>query len=302
MLAPSPEKACGVLLDMACHPEIPPPGPPTNRPGPSEVVSNRAVGPGWYVLRLKETNIARGSKPGQFVQISCGEEESYDPFLRRPFSVYSVNRKAETYDILYTTVGRGTRWMASLVSGTGGLVDAEGPFGNTFTLPGPEDRVYLVGGGVGVAPLYFFAEESLRWKPRITLCMGARTREQLQGIEDFRKLPIRAETATDDGSEGFHGRVTGLFERLVEEEKDLGRVRAYGCGPQGMNESLRACLVERSIWGEICLESLMACGFGICFGCVLPLRKEPGGEFYNRRICWEGPVFDARLLHPGIEG
>jgi len=261
-------------------------------------------------LRLEETKISGGAKPGQFVQFRCGADGSFDPFLRRPFSVYSVNRAAETFDILYTTVGRGTRWMASLKAESRGTADVEGPFGNTFSLPGPEDRVYLVGGGVGVAPLYFFAEEILAApcarkrdrKPDVTLCMGARTGSQLQGIQDFRKLPLRAETSTDDGSQGFHGRVTELLEKLLAEEADLTRVRVYGCGPQAMNESLRACLIEKSIWGEICLESLMACGFGVCFGCVLPLRKELAGEFYNRRICWEGPVFDARLLHPGIEG
>jgi dihydroorotate dehydrogenase electron transfer subunit len=283
-------------------------------PLPSKVVSNNAVGPGWYVLRLKGPEISLGSRPGQFVQIRCADEGSFDPLLRRPFSVYSVDREAETFDILYTTVGRGTRWMASLEGNAGGKVDVEGPFGNTFTPPRPEDHVYLVGGGVGVAPLYFLAQEILSAptagtqakmqdaRPRLTLCMGARTRSQLQGIEDFRGLPLRAETSTDDGTDGLHGRVTELFEKLVDGEQDLARVRVYGCGPQGMNESLRACLLRRSIRGEICLESLMACGFGVCFGCVLPIRKEPGGEYYNRRTCWDGPVFDARLLHPGIEG
>jgi dihydroorotate dehydrogenase electron transfer subunit len=198
--------------------------------------------------------------------------------------------------------------MAALPDGPrengNGTVDVEGPFGNTFTSPGPEDSVYLVGGGVGVAPLYFLAEEILAATkpPRITLCMGARTRDQLQGIEDFRKLPLRSLTATDDGSEGYHGRVTELCAKLIEEEPKPGLIRVYGCGPQGMNESLRALAVARSFRCEICLEALMACGFGVCFGCVLPIRKEVQGDFYNRRTCWEGPVFDARLLYPGIEG
>jgi dihydroorotate dehydrogenase electron transfer subunit len=96
--------------------------------------------------------------------------------------------------------------------------------------------------------------------------------------------------------------VTELFLRLASAERDPRRVRVFGCGPQGMNESLRALCVERALACEVCLEALMACGFGVCFGCVLPIRKEIGGDFYNRRTCWEGPVFDARLLHPGIEG
>jgi dihydroorotate dehydrogenase electron transfer subunit len=275
---------------------------------PSRIVSNTRVGPGWYVLRLEEPTLALTSKPGQFVQIRCREGESFDPLLRRPFSVYRVDRERATYDILYTTVGRGTRWMEALPDGPEEsghrTVDVEGPFGNTFTLPGSDDSVYLVGGGVGVAPLYFLADAILAATkpPRITLCMGARTREQLQGIEDFRKLPLRAVTATDDGSEGYHGRVTELCAKLIDEEPEPGRIKIYGCGPQGMNESLRALSTTKSLHCEICLEALMACGFGVCFGCVLPIRKEVEGDFYNRRTCWEGPVFDARLLYPGIEG
>jgi len=285
---------------------------PRAGPGLSRIVSNRSVGPGWFLLRLEEPRIAQAARPGQFVQVRCAEAESHDPLLRRPFSIYRVDRQAGTYDILYAAVGRGSRWMSGLRGGSSALeshVSVEGPMGNSFELPGPEDRAFLVGGGVGVAPLYFLAEEILaakvpqapRQPPAITLCMGARTRDLLQGIEDFRRLPVRAEVSTDDGSEGFHGLVTDLFQSLLGEERDVRRVRVYGCGPQAMNESLRAILVERSLRGQICLESQMACGFGVCFGCVAPIRKEPGGEFYNRRICWDGPVFDAHLLHPGIQ-
>lgn len=282
----------------------------TSRPAASRTVFNRIVGPGWYILRLEQADIASRVLPGQFVEILCRGGDEADPLLRRPFSVYAADRTAGTYDILYTVVGRGTRWMAGL---TEAPVDVEGPFGNTFTLPSPGDRVYLVGGGVGVAPLYFLAREVLadpghppESLPPMTLCMGARTRELLQGIEDFRKLPLTARVATQDGSEGFHGLVTDLFGELLDAELDaegdLERVLVYGCGPQGMNDSLRALLMERGVRGEICLESLMACGFGICYGCVAPIRKDPAGPYFNRRICRDGPVFDARLLHPGIEG
>ena len=296
-------------------------------PALSRVVLNRNVGPGWYLLRLYEPQIARAARPGQFVQVRCHAGENHDPILRRPFSIYAVDREAGTYDILYVTVGRGTRWMASVgeppataldaivadaATEAAATVDVEGPFGNTFSAPNSSDAVYLIAGGVGVAPLYFFALELLAQAkpPAITLCMGARTREQLQGIEEFRALPIRCETATDDGSEGFHGRVTELLTETLEEaqavatpgDASTARIRLYGCGPQGMNESLRKLATARGLPCEICLESLMACGFGICFGCVAPIRKTVDGEYFNRRICWEGPVFDARLLCEGIDG
>lgn len=286
--------------------------------GPSRVVSNRRVGPDWYVLRLHEPAIARAAKPGQFVQILCSEPGATDPLLRRPFSVYDVEAEAGTYDILYTTVGRGTRWMAGLPEegaplpggdtprGAGLEVDVIGPFGNRFETPGPDDQVLLVGGGVGVAPLYFFARELCSTgekPPAITMLMGARRSDLLQGIEDFRRLPVVSEVATNDGSEGHHGFVTELLEEILAgrlADVDPARIRLYGCGPTGMNEALRQVAVSRGLSCQICLEARMACGFGICFACVVPIRKELEGDLFNRRICLEGPVFDARLLGEGL--
>ncbi len=285
---------------------------PVPRTGPSKLVFNRPVGPGWFVLRLREPAIARAAEPGQFVQVFCAGEGSFDPLLRRPFSIYDADPASGTYDLLYTPVGRGTRWMAELPAepGAGVLeeVDVIGPFGNTFSLPGPRDRVLLVGGGVGVAPLYFLARKLRELSPtlEVTLCMGARTAAQLQGVEDFQALGVLCRLATDDGSEGHPGFVTDLLASLLEEGAVLpgeraargpdSTLRIYGCGPAGMNEALRRIAVARGIWCEICLESRMACGFGICFACVAAIRKELDGPFYNRRICWEGPVFDARLI------
>ncbi len=280
------------------------------RAGRSRVVFNRNVGPGWYLLRLEEPSIARESEPGRFVQILCAEPGALDPLLRRPFSVYDADPDAGTYDILYIVTGRGTRWMASLpgdgrdAAGRDVTVDVIGPFGNRFTTPEPRTTAVLVAGGVGVAPLYFFARELCERpdRPEIILCMGARSSPQLQGIDEFRALPIRCEVATDDGSEGFHGVVTALLDRLLDTDlAGVGdRLRVFGCGPTGMNESLRALAVDRGLPCEICLESYMACGFGICFACVAPIAKKVGGELYNRRTCLEGPVFDARLIGAGL--
>lgn len=275
--------------------------------GPSRVLFNRSVGPGWHLLRLEEPNIAKTSRPGQFVQILCSEANSFDPLLRRPFSVYDVDPQKGTYDILYVVTGRGTDWM-SLLSGEGeeSFVDVIGPFGNRLTAPASEDTVILVAGGVGVAPMYFFARElcqSTQKPEQIILCMGARGAAQLQGIDDFRQLPIRCEVSTNDGSEGFQGFVTNMLAEMLNGELsgvDPKRLKIYGCGPTGMNDSLRQLSVERKLWCEICLEARMACGFGICFACVVPIRKEIDGPLYNRRICLEGCVFDARLLGEGL--
>jgi len=282
---------------------------PIPQAGLSKIIFNRPVGPGWYLLRLAEPSIAGASEPGQFVQIQCSGAEEQDPLLRRPFSVYRADPSGGTYDILYTPVGRGTRWMAALPAepqpGFPDRIDVIGPFGNTFSLPRVGDRCYLVGGGVGVAPLYFLARKLRALFPslEITLFMGARSDGQLQGIEDFRSLKTVCQVSTEDGSAGFRGLVTQLLEKILDDpsRKSGSPLRIYGCGPHGMNEALRRVAVDRGVWCEICLESRMACGFGICFGCVAPIRMNLDGPFYNRRICWEGPVFDARLLKEGLD-
>jgi len=280
---------------------------PAAHAGPSRLVFNRSVGPGWYRMRLVEPEIARAVRPGQFVQVLCADPGSVDPLLRRPFSVHGADPAEGSYDILYTIVGRGTTWMAGFPEEPGpraGTLDVIGPFGNTFTPPSPGDEVVLVGGGVGVAPLHFFARRLLASPepPPILACLGARTSELLQGSADFAELGVDLRFATDDGSAGFRGFVTGLLEEVLDRRAPGAPLRIYGCGPPGMNEALRKVAVARGAWCEICLESRMACGFGICFGCVAPIRKVVGGPFHNRRICWEGPVFDARLLGGPGEG
>ena len=281
------------------------------RAGLSRLHFNRRVGPGWYHMRLEEPAIARASAPGQFVEIATGALGGFDPLLRRPMSVYDADPKTGTYDILYTVTGRGTHWLSQLpespTAGALSALDVLGPFGNRFTQPTPIHgqlpHVYLVGGGVGVAPLYFFARElgEQSSPASITLCMGARSAAQLQGIDEFRKLPIECCVATNDGSAGHAGFVTALLSALLDQRTGARPVQIYGCGPTGMNEALRSLAVLRGLPCEISLEARMACGFGICFACVVPIRKELGGPFYNRRICWEGTVFDARLLKGAAE-
>ncbi|MBV8713272.1 MAG: hypothetical protein JOY56_15900, partial [Solirubrobacterales bacterium] len=141
-------------------------------------------------------------------------------------------------------------------------------------------RALLVGGGVGVAPLAIWQDE-LRDETRPLL--GFRDELHAQGAA-LLSDPV---VATDDGSVGYHGLVTELLERELEDDR---HAEIYACGPPAMLEAVRAMCAERAVPGQLALESGMACGFGACFGCVVPTVH---GYI---RLCLEGPVLDAQVL------
>jgi dihydroorotate dehydrogenase electron transfer subunit len=217
-------------------------------------------------------------RPGQFAMLHCEPELLHrDPLLPRPMAIY--RREGETLEFRFKVVGRGTAALSRLSSGA--PLAVVGPLGNGFELPaGP---CVLVGGGTGIASLYELAR--LAPGPAV-VALGGRSRADVLGLGDFEALPVELRVATEDGSAGRRGLVTDLLELRADD-------RVLACGPPAMlarvHELARAagarCLVS--------LESPMACGFGICLGCVVPTREG------LRYVCTHGPVFDSRSLDWG---
>jgi dihydroorotate dehydrogenase electron transfer subunit len=231
-------------------------------------------------------------RPGQFYMLATeegwgggGDER---PYLPRAFSYARARPTAGgvELDFLLESVGPGTARLASLEPGEG--LALVGPLGVGFRPPPAAARPVLVGGGIGVAPLLCL-EDALT-EPS-TLLLGFRTAVHAQAAALFAGDPM---LATDDGSVGRRGLVTELLrERLATGPPAV----VYACGPPAMLESVRALCAERGVPGQLALESGMACGFGACFGCVLPTR-----DGYVR-LCLDGPVLDAhRLAADWIEG
>jgi dihydroorotate dehydrogenase electron transfer subunit len=205
-----------------------------------------------------------------------GGGESERPFLPRAFSVLRAPRGSEELHFLIEDVGPGTKRLSEL--GPGEELLLVGPLGHGFAPPREGCTPLLVGGGVGIAPLAIWQDQ-----------LGAPTRALL-GFRDAAHaegalLIAGAEVATDDGSVGHSGLVTDLVEAELE-----GDVEVYACGPPAMLEAVRLLCAEHGTPAQLALESGMACGFGACFGCVVPTR-----EGYVR-LCLEGPVLDATML------
>lgn len=262
---------------------------------PSTITRNEDLGEGWFLLEVHAPSLAPRVRAGQFVQVKVSEGD--DPLIRRPFSVSDVLPEpgdgAERIQILYQVVGPGTRRMQRFRPEE--PVDLLGPLGNP--LPHPEvpsnGLLLLVGGGIGVAPLHMLCRElaARADAPPHKVLLGARRRSLLVGWEAFERLGVDTEVSTDDGSAGHGGNVVELARRVLDTVP-AGAAAGIGCGPHGMNVALRDLSLEREIPFWISLENYMPCGFGACFGCVIPT---PDGSRY-RRVCVEGPAFPTSEL------
>ncbi|NTU94136.1 MAG: dihydroorotate dehydrogenase electron transfer subunit [Chlorobiaceae bacterium] len=246
------------------------------------VTDTRAIGAGVSVISLECPGIAATARPGNFVNVKVNA--SSQPLLRRPFCIHDV--RGNTIDIMVKTVGRGTSLLCEATCGTGLLV--LGPLGNSFGIEtGEFDTALLVSGGIGTAPMLFLEKSlSARGIPFLNL-VGGRTRTDLltRGLSN-------CSTATDDGSEGFHGNVVELLKHQIASGNAPGRHKVFACGPNPMLKALARFCAASSIPCELSLESVMGCGVGICYGCMVELNNADG-EKERILLCREGPVIDG---------
>jgi dihydroorotate dehydrogenase electron transfer subunit len=224
-----------------------------------------------------------------------------DPLLGRPFALFDTvldeQGWATALDIGYLVVGKFTRLLATLRPGD--RLEAWGPLGNTFPDLTGLDHVGLVAGGIGQTPYLAYLRELLGQRgyggrparqqvQRVSLYYGVRSADLAAGVEQFRSAGAAVHLATDDGSLGFRGFVTELLEKQERPQ------HLIGCGPEPMMRALAALAQRWEVPCHLSLETPMACGIGICFSCVTRVRTGEGWDY--RRVCVEGPVFDATCL------
>ena len=251
-----------------------------------EVVARSREGAYWR-LSFAAREIAERAEPGQFVQIAVGGAHT---LLRRPFSIANTSRQgvaAGTVDVVFDAHGPGTEWLAGVAVHS--VIDVIGPLGTAFPLPRREVRCLLVGGGYGTAPLYFLGERLAAQGLRVDVIAGAATAERLQGVVEAKRLSASATFTTEDGSRGVTGRVTDVLEDVVAA---AGSGVVYACGPNPMLAAVSAECRRLGLPVQVAVEERMACGTGVCFTCVLPVRTNEG-EVVMQRTCLDGPVLDG---------
>lgn len=244
--------------------------------------------------------IASVAQPGQFLEILFGD--NYAPLVRRPFSLYEVDREQGTLAVLYRASGSFTSGLMQKRAGE--TVSLLGPLGQPYRWSlAPEMRHILIAGGIGAPPICFLATEMCRALGEAGPGMGslivlnaARTADQLMGMTTFSQLPLDLRTVTDDGSRGPRGLATDVLTALLDAPS-APPTRLYACGPMPMLRAIGEIARPRNLSCQISVETSMPCGIGTCMGCVVPVLAPDTLEgFVYARACCEGPVFEASEL------
>ncbi|MFC1592957.1 dihydroorotate dehydrogenase electron transfer subunit [Candidatus Omnitrophota bacterium] len=256
----------------------------------TRIINNSRISGNYYKLVFAAPGIARIVRPGQFVMVRISQ--GYQPLLRRPFSIHSVTAKkpvlpAGRIEILYEIVGKGTQILSGKKPGA--YLDILGPLGNGFSRLDTRHSI-LVGGGMGVAPLLFLAQRlSVAGPQQSTVLIGARTKKEILCQKKFANLGYSVRISTDDGSGGFRGRATELLEHLLLTAICQPSI-IYACGPKPMLQGISGIARRYRIPAQISLEEYMACGLGVCLGCMVNTKHG------FQAVCKDGPVFDSGII------
>ncbi len=263
------------------------------------VLAHQRLAKNTFLVRLRCPGLACAIRPGQFVMLRLDHRS--DPLLARPFALYDTvlddNGEPIGIDVVYLVVGKMTGLLQHVR--TGETLTVWGPLGNGFPEPVASEHVALVAGGIGQTPFLAHTRELLgtrgyagqaprRRVQRVSIYYGVRLADLAAGVEDFRNAGATVHLASNDGSLGHHGFITDL---LASHEAPQ---HLYGCGPEPMLHALAEQAARRGIQCHVSLETPMACGVGICFSCVTPVKTADGWDY--KRVCVDGPVFDAAGL------
>ncbi len=253
----------------------------------SRVNSLEQISDSSFIHEFEAPEIAAKSKPGHFLQVRISK--SYAPFLPRPFSVLDTDCAKGTVRILYKVFGETTAVLATKKAGDS--VVLLGPLGNTFNI-NRYNEILLVAGGIGIPPLYNLLKNEDISDKNVKLFFGASSKNELYLFNEFAKMPINLTVTTDDGSFGEKQFITVPFE--IELNKIGNKVNAVilACGPMAMLRTVQKLALEHNIPAQLSVETIMACGIGICQGCVLPGHNE---KKYSL-VCTDGPIFNEKEL------
>jgi dihydroorotate dehydrogenase electron transfer subunit len=252
----------------------------------STVVSSQRFG-AYRELTVEAAEIAKSARPGQFLNICVQPGGAH--LLRRPFSIARADRSAGTVSVVFDPVGLGTQWLGARAEGDS--VDLVGPLGHGFDVASDPGVDLLVGGGYGTAALSFLAAELEARGGQVHAIIGARSRSRLYEDEILNETCASIAVMTDDGSAGMQGLVTDPMPEMI---KRFSPRVVYGCGPMPMLRATAAVAAENNVPSQLAVEEFMACGIGVCWTCVLPVRAN--GSLKHLRSCTEGPVFEGEAI------
>jgi dihydroorotate dehydrogenase electron transfer subunit len=257
----------------------------------AEVVVNDPVNLEYRHLVVGCSEEAAKALPGQFFQLLCPQPAGERPFLRRPMSLYGASAANRQVEFLYKVTGAGTRGLDTLKIGD--PLDIMGPLGTGFTLDPSWRHIVAVGRGAGLATLGPLAQAAQKAGVGVTAVLSARRPELVVSADLFRGRGADVIVVTDSESTSGPANVERILRRLIGE----GRCDAFfTCGSSRLMRVQQRLAHEFGLPGQVAMEQQMACGIGLCFCCVRDFNVD--GDIEQRRVCWDGPVFDLMEALP----
>lgn len=254
----------------------------------AKIVNIEQLKPDIYKFGVEAKEIVESAKPGHFIEIRVSD--SIEPLLRRPISIYNLNKEAGILEFIFQVKGKGTEILAKRKIGE--ELDILGPIGyGTFEIKAYEN-VAIIGGGIGTFPLYELAKELKQdTKSNVNIYLGFRSKDYVVLEEEFKQVSDKLVITTDDGTYGISGFAINELKKDIEQ----GTIdKIFACGPLPMLKAVQALSLEKNIPCEISLEEKMACGLGVCLGCAVKTAASPKDAPEYWHVCKAGPVFNAR--------
>lgn len=245
----------------------------------AKLINKEQIKEDLFKYTLQTENIAKNAKPGNFIEMKVADTSTV--FLRRPISIFNID--GNNIEVIFQVKGKGTKCLSE--KQVGDEIDILGPLGlGTFEVDN-FDKVAIIGGGIGVIPLYELAKQ-LKGKTKINTYLGFRSKDFVVVEDEFKAVSDNLIITTDDGSYGEKGFAIDFLKR--DEKPDM----IYACGPLPMLKAVKAYADENNIKCQISLEERMGCGIGACLGCAVKVIKN-GEERYGH-VCKDGPVFYSK--------
>ena len=246
-----------------------------------KVVAQQSIARHIFELTVEGSLVEEMGEPGQFVHVRVAD--SFEPLLRRPISIASIDKVNNRFTMIYRAEGRGTQILADKREGD--EIDVLGPLGHGFPVEQAEKKAYLIGGGIGVPPLYELAQQLNSRGIQTVHILGFESKEAIFYEEKFKALG-ETHIATVDGSHGTEGFVTHILNELPNDFDTY-----FSCGPTAMLEAVQWAYPQKR--GFLSYEQRMGCGIGACFACVCRTTKS---EMDYIKVCSDGPVFPAGVV------
>lgn len=253
----------------------------------AKLISKEELIPGIFKFAVEANEIVKTAKPGHFLEIRVNDD--IEPFLRRPISIHNMEKDKGILEFIFQVKGKGTRILSE--KNIGDLIDIIGPLGKGNFDYENYNNLAIIGGGIGIFPLYELAKCAKNEGKNVNTYLGFRNKELVALEKEFEDISTKLTLTTDDGSYGKEGFAINFLRQDIED----GNIDSiYACGPLPMLKAVRNLAIEKNIPCQISLEEKMGCGLGVCLGCAVKTAESPKEAPQYVHVCKAGPVFEAK--------